>query len=851
MCEMKKIACLLFLFAMPILFSVAAVAQIGAITGYCNLGASHAKTSGLQSSNYLQGIVPSCTVTVYLTGTTTLATIYADSSSTPLTNPFTATTAGQWLFFTSLSQGYDIVLSGGISPNTYTTSVTLTALYPFGNAVWGKITGTLSNQTDLQTALNAKLNLSGGTMTGDLTLPNLTATGTVTTVTSSVTGNQTVGGNQTVTGTSTTASTISPLVNKLYAQDYRDIANAPMFNWLKSVHAAEGQFVVLQVIGDSYSICDHTICSTGPTLSTNRWPEQLRMALQSIYGYGGTGMMPINFSITGLNVNTENYPSTTGTLDTALVAFGPNGGTTSTNSLVHMSTGSTITFKPGSNLAAPLPEQSPLPYDTLYVYCVTTPSSGTLSVSIDSGTAQALTNCNSTTTSDTVHIASVSASTLGIHTAVVTSTGNSYVYAMEGTAGTTGVIVSNLGYGGSDSNYWGSATASQLAFNLLEPGIHSGVIIMLQTNDIGHNVLPATTGTNIQNIVTYELADSASPSVMLAIPPVSGDTGTYPASQYTAQQMIVADNNNIGLDNIQWRWGTTFNSGSGLWSSDNVHPNDAGSLDEYYQIQMRLMDIIIPYSNNILGNFNLGTTGRLGSTADYASTNPWALSNQTKLNPGINYFSGSSGGNNYGSDLGFVTTNGGTSYNLFINRRFAPSGSLIGDCFYTGSNPPTLQSAFTCPLIISSTGLTAFQTLYLPAGIQFTNGVTQTHSSVMESSWEWPSSLFATSSTTSTHFSYFPGGGTIVSINAATVGTMSCATTPVISIGDCGTTTNSGSCASTTLTTYTIPSSSPGVNSSSALSVSIPAGHWIAAYFSSGTCTTAPTINASMTVEVQ
>ncbi|MFT4261080.1 MAG: hypothetical protein ACMXX9_01455 [Candidatus Woesearchaeota archaeon] len=40
-----------------------------------------------------------------------------------------------------------------------------------GEAVWGGITGTLSNQTDLQNALNSKLNLSGGTMTGTLITP--------------------------------------------------------------------------------------------------------------------------------------------------------------------------------------------------------------------------------------------------------------------------------------------------------------------------------------------------------------------------------------------------------------------------------------------------------------------------------------------------------------------------------------------------------------------------------------------------------------------------------------------------------------------------------------------------------
>lgn len=47
----------------------------------------------------------------------------------------------------------------------------------WGSTVWGEISGTLSSQTDLQNALDAKLNLTGGTLTGDLTIskgsPNL------------------------------------------------------------------------------------------------------------------------------------------------------------------------------------------------------------------------------------------------------------------------------------------------------------------------------------------------------------------------------------------------------------------------------------------------------------------------------------------------------------------------------------------------------------------------------------------------------------------------------------------------------------------------------------------------------
>lgn len=106
---------------------VGVLAQTAPVSNYCVLGAKQASTSGLNSSNYLQGIIPRCTVTVYLTGTTTQApVIYKDSANTPLTNPFTANADGSWLFYAPSGTGYDVVLSGGVSPNTYLIPVTLT-----------------------------------------------------------------------------------------------------------------------------------------------------------------------------------------------------------------------------------------------------------------------------------------------------------------------------------------------------------------------------------------------------------------------------------------------------------------------------------------------------------------------------------------------------------------------------------------------------------------------------------------------------------------------------------------------------------------------------------------------------
>lgn len=118
---MKKIlaACLFALASVP------AMAQTGAIGDWCNLGKTQAQIQGLSSTNFQQGMVSKCRITVYLTGTTQLATIYADGNNTHLDNPFTAGVNGQWLFFAATNQGYDVVADRGTAPNTYPSPVAL------------------------------------------------------------------------------------------------------------------------------------------------------------------------------------------------------------------------------------------------------------------------------------------------------------------------------------------------------------------------------------------------------------------------------------------------------------------------------------------------------------------------------------------------------------------------------------------------------------------------------------------------------------------------------------------------------------------------------------------------------
>jgi hypothetical protein len=134
-----------WVFSLLLLLALPAFAQnTAAIQNHCYLGGTKALLSGLSSTNYQLGVVPACTVTVYFTGTQNKATIFADSISTPLSNPFTANVAGSlnpggWLFWATEGQGYDVVLSGGggnpnctTAPNCYTSPITMTDLFPGG-----------------------------------------------------------------------------------------------------------------------------------------------------------------------------------------------------------------------------------------------------------------------------------------------------------------------------------------------------------------------------------------------------------------------------------------------------------------------------------------------------------------------------------------------------------------------------------------------------------------------------------------------------------------------------------------------------------------------------------------------
>lgn len=83
------------------------------LQGFCEDGNQQVTVSGLVSVTRVQRSYPSCTVTVYDNGTSNLSTIYSNVSGTPLGNPVTAATTGQWFFYAVPGNHYDIQFSGG------------------------------------------------------------------------------------------------------------------------------------------------------------------------------------------------------------------------------------------------------------------------------------------------------------------------------------------------------------------------------------------------------------------------------------------------------------------------------------------------------------------------------------------------------------------------------------------------------------------------------------------------------------------------------------------------------------------------------------------------------------------
>lgn len=117
---------LLIVFSLALTISVSARSKV---FGWAEKGNQDVRTS--PSTTYkTSASYPGCTVTVYLAGTTTIATIFANNSGTSKANPFTSDSNAFWFFYVDDGR-YDVKFSGtGIS-----TPFTIGDIIVFDNTV--------------------------------------------------------------------------------------------------------------------------------------------------------------------------------------------------------------------------------------------------------------------------------------------------------------------------------------------------------------------------------------------------------------------------------------------------------------------------------------------------------------------------------------------------------------------------------------------------------------------------------------------------------------------------------------------------------------------------------------------
>lgn len=140
------------LFLLPLLLLLTALparAQLANARGWCEDGGQNVITSGLTSTTQVQASYTQCQISVSIHGGGT-ATIFSTGASAPLSNPFTAASNGQWIFYAANGE-YDITLSGAGFPSPVTYSDVF-----IGGSGGGTITGSgAANQITVWTAPTA------------------------------------------------------------------------------------------------------------------------------------------------------------------------------------------------------------------------------------------------------------------------------------------------------------------------------------------------------------------------------------------------------------------------------------------------------------------------------------------------------------------------------------------------------------------------------------------------------------------------------------------------------------------------------------------------------------------------
>jgi hypothetical protein len=138
--------------------------------GFCEQGGVVVNAAGVSSTTKVQASRPACTVTVYDSGTTDLASICSDRlgpTCTPKANPFTADSTTGYAFFYAAAGRYTIVFTSGTSPNVYPSPFTRSDLC-LGCETGGAFNLTVKEIDNTPTVSNVStIRVTNGTLTDD------------------------------------------------------------------------------------------------------------------------------------------------------------------------------------------------------------------------------------------------------------------------------------------------------------------------------------------------------------------------------------------------------------------------------------------------------------------------------------------------------------------------------------------------------------------------------------------------------------------------------------------------------------------------------------------------------------
>lgn len=506
--------------------------------------------------------------------------------------------------------------------------------------------------------------------------------------------------------------------------------------FLQSLNTAKIGVVRIKLVGDSFLICDHRLCGLGggPVIGSNRWPEQIRIQLQAIYGSHGTGVQPIIFGMGSIGstppINTEEW-SCTGSVDNNTNSLGiEQTGTNAGTTLLHMATGAVCTFNDSRGLV----------YTNFSVLYATPAGTSSLAIVADGTTSLGAATSSSSAVSGAVNAGLTArrfdgSTTLAatIHSIALTCTGDCYLAAGDGQNGTTGVSVDNFGSGGVSSNSFGASVTNQMAFADLVTGGTQMTAIEDMTNDVALSVSTSTFNTNIGNLITHEQALASRPTVMVIIPPVDVVNNTEPMAAYTAILVAICATDNLTCTNIQTRgttvggtlvgWGTTYLGGTTLgapywdltgvaWPTGNagVHPSDAGSIDKAQMIYAQMVNPTCSYNCTLYGNttflnpsanvLTITSTNSIGVSVTLSGTgtnvDTWQIVNGGNgvLTGGKSFLIGDGTTGTYGWRLSAPASGAGLSeYPSLMVLGWAPTFSVTGNTPDTGFSRTGINAA--------------------------------------------------------------------------------------------------------------------------------------------------------------